>query len=96
MPFNLTEFNLLLLGSFKYANFFFDSISTATAMDFNLQHIILLLAISFYTFEQITYLVDTSKGLTEPHGRLEYAFFVSFSRSWLPVQLCTIVICCRI
>jgi alginate O-acetyltransferase complex protein AlgI len=71
-------FNLFLLGYFKYANFFVDSISAVTSLEFNFQHIILPLAISFYTFQQITYLVDTSKGLTEPHGWLEYALFVSF------------------
>ena len=71
-------FNLGLLAYFKYANFFIDNIRLVLDLGFNFEHIILPLAISFYTFQQITYLVDTSKGLTEPHGFLEYSLFVSF------------------
>jgi alginate O-acetyltransferase complex protein AlgI len=71
-------FNILLLGYFKYANFFADTIAATTALNFNLQHIILPLAISFYTFVQITYLVDASRGLTKPHGWLDYLLFVSY------------------
>jgi alginate O-acetyltransferase complex protein AlgI len=71
-------FNLGLLAYFKYANFFIENINLATELGFNFSYIILPLAISFYTFQQITYLVDTSKGLTEPHGLLDYCLFVSF------------------
>ena len=71
-------FNLGLLGYFKYANFFFENMRVAMDWGFNFEYIILPLAISFYTFQQITYLVDTRKGLTEPHGFLEYSLFVCF------------------
>lgn len=70
--------NLALLGYFKYANFFVSSMNSVLALDFHLEKIVLPLAISFYTFQQITYLVDSSKGLTKPHSFLEYALFVSF------------------
>ena len=71
-------FNLGLLAYFKYAEFFLGNINTAFELGWNVRHIILPLAISFYTFQQITYLVDTRKGLTEAHGFLEYCLFVSF------------------
>jgi D-alanyl-lipoteichoic acid acyltransferase DltB (MBOAT superfamily) len=71
-------FNLGLLAYFKYANFFIENITLLLEIDFNFEHIVLPLAISFYTFQQITYLVDSSKGRTEAHSFLEYSLFVSF------------------
>lgn len=71
-------FNLGLLGYFKYANFFLDNVSVLFDAGWNFEKIILPLAISFYTFNQITYLVDSRKGVTEPHGFLEYILFVSY------------------
>ena len=70
--------NLGLLGYFKYANFFVASINTAGGYDFNLEHIVLPLAISFFTFQQITFLVDTARNKTGHGGLLEYALFVTF------------------
>ncbi|MEP5567767.1 MAG: MBOAT family O-acyltransferase [Halioglobus sp.] len=71
-------FNIGLLAYFKYGNFFIENIAVLNNVSFNFSHIVLPLAISFYTFQQITYLVDTSKGLTASHGFLEYCLFVSF------------------
>lgn len=71
-------FNLGLLAYFKYANFFVDALSTFSPANFHLEKIVLPLAISFYTFQQITYLVDSYRQKTEPHSFLEYCLFVSF------------------
>ncbi len=71
-------FNLLLLGYFKYANFFADSINALTGAELHLQQIILPLAISFFTFQQIAYLVDAYRAETKPHGFLNYSLFVTF------------------
>ncbi|CAA0123817.1 Peptidoglycan O-acetyltransferase [Halioglobus japonicus] len=71
-------FNLGLLGYFKYGNFFLDSVTQAMHWGFNFEYIVLPLAISFYTFQQITYLVDSRKGLTDSHNLLDYLLFVSF------------------
>lgn len=71
-------FNLGLLAYFKYANFFIENFTLLTGWSFNFQYVILPLAISFYTFQQITYLVDTRKGITDPHGFLEFSLFVCF------------------
>ncbi len=70
--------NLGLLGYFKYANFFVDSMTQLTGADWNLEHIVLPLAISFFTFQQITYLVDTYRSETKEYSFLQYALFVTF------------------
>jgi len=71
-------FNLGLLGYYKYANFFTDTLSTLTGKDLHLERILLPLAISFFTFQQIAFIVDASRGKTGPYGFLEYAFLVTF------------------
>ena len=50
--------NLGLLGYFKYANFFVDNLNALVGNSYTLEAIVLPLAISFFTFQQITYLVD--------------------------------------
>ncbi|MDC8446584.1 MAG: MBOAT family protein, partial [Nitrosomonas sp.] len=59
--------NLGLLGYFKYANFFVDNVNFLFGADMYLSEIILPLAISFFTFQQITYLVDAHKGITREY-----------------------------
>jgi len=71
-------FNLALLGYFKYANFFVDNVNFLLDTDLYLSEIILPLAISFFTFQQITYLVDAHKGITEEYKFTHYALFVTF------------------
>jgi len=70
--------NLALLGYFKYANFFVNNVNDLTGTSFNLHNIVLPLAISFFTFQQIAYLVDAYQRKTEGHNFLHYALFVSF------------------
>ncbi len=72
-------FNLGLLGYFKYTNFIIDSFNQLTHNDFFVQHILLPLAISFFTFQQIAYLVDNYTAQKKPEsGFLRYCLFVSF------------------
>ena len=71
-------FNLLLLGYFKYLNFFIETFNNITNQSFPLHNIILPLAISFFTFQQIAYLVDASKNKITKHDFLNYALFVTF------------------
>ncbi len=71
-------FNLALLGYYKYANFFVDNLNTVAATDFTLATIILPLGISFFTFQQIAYLVDTWRGDAHDRSLLRYALFVTF------------------
>ncbi|WP_022668865.1 MBOAT family O-acyltransferase [Desulfospira joergensenii] len=71
-------FNLFLIGYFKYYNFFINSTNCIFNLEISNQTIILPLAISFYTFQQIAYLVDTFREETDNHNILEYSVFVSF------------------
>ncbi|HOX15128.1 MAG TPA: MBOAT family protein [Smithellaceae bacterium] len=70
--------NLGLLGYFKYANFFVDNLAAVTGMTMNLPQFALPLAISFYTFQQISYLVDAYQGKVQEHSFLNYCLFVTF------------------
>ncbi len=70
--------NLASIIWFKYAGFFASNINTAFNINIEVGSIILPLAISFYTFQQIAYLVDAYRGETEEHNFLNYALFVTF------------------
>jgi len=68
--------NLALLGYFKYTGFFLAQFGVdANGVGVPL---VLPLAISFYTFQQIAYLVDVSRGLTHEHRFADYCLFVTF------------------
>lgn len=71
-------FNVLLLGYYKYVDFFITNINMLSGLDLTLQKIILPLGISFFTFTQIAYLVDTYKGTAREYDFLNYALFVTF------------------
>lgn len=71
-------FNVLLLGYFKYFDFLIKNINLVLHSDFNYMNIILPLGISFFTFQQIAYVVDSYKGLTKEYDFLTYALFVTF------------------
>lgn len=70
--------NLALLGYFKYADFFILNINSVLSTDVPLLHLALPLAISFYTFQQIAYLVDSYRQETKEYDFLNYAVFVTF------------------
>ena len=70
--------NLALLGYFKYADFFIENFNFAFNTDLSLLHLALPLAISFFTFQQIAYLVDSYRGETAEYDFLNYAIFVTF------------------
>ncbi len=67
--------NLVLLGWFKYAGFFAGIVLGPTAPHWD---IVLPLAISFFTFQQIMYLVDSFRRDRAPAGFVAYATFVAF------------------
>lgn len=70
--------NLGTLGFFKYANFFVDNINAVVRTTFSLDTIVLPLAISFFTFQQITFLVDSYRKETREYNFLNYCLFVTF------------------
>ena len=67
------SFNLLLLGFFKYAGFLTSIVSERSALEITLP-----LAISFFTFQQIAYLVDIHRQVISPFKFPKYLLFVSF------------------
>ena len=71
-------FNLLLLGYFKYSDFLIENINIVFDANLSLLYLTLPLAISFFTFQQIAYLVDSYKGNTNEHDFLNYIVFVTF------------------
>ena len=70
--------NLALLVYFKYADFFIDNLNSAAGTEIPLLHLALPLAISFFTFQQIAYLVDSYRQETKEYDFLNYALFVTF------------------
>lgn len=71
-------FNLGLLFYFKYFDFFLENINVLFRQSFALRHIVLPLGISFFTFQQVSYLVDSYYGETGAYSLLEYMVFVTF------------------
>jgi len=70
--------NVALLGYFKYADFFIENMNYLFDTSVPLLHLALPLAISFFTFQQIAYLVDSYRGETKEYDFLNYANFVTF------------------
>ena len=70
--------NLGVLFYFKYFDFFLENINTVLKASLPLQHILLPLGISFFTFQQISFLADTYRGELSECNFTDYALFVSF------------------
>ena len=70
--------NLSLLGYFKYADFFIENINIAFSVNAEPLNLLLPLAISFFTFQQIAYLVDSYRQEIKEYNFLNYALFVTF------------------
>jgi hypothetical protein len=76
--------NLALLGTFKYAGFFADSLVVLASRfgvelsPFTLQ-LVLPVGISFYTFQTLSYTIDIYREQMQPTRRfLDFALFVAF------------------
>ena len=70
--------NLGLLGAFKYVDFAVRTMNELTESAYIEPGILLPLAISFFTFQQIAYLCDVRRGLKTSGDILDYVLFVSF------------------
>ncbi|HIM94085.1 MAG TPA: MBOAT family protein, partial [Campylobacterales bacterium] len=70
--------NISLLGYFKYTDFFIENFNLATSSNIELLNLALPLAISFFTFQQVSYLVDSYRQETKEYDFLNYALFVTF------------------
>lgn len=70
--------NLALLAYYKYANFFAASFADITGHAVPALNIILPIGISFFTFTQIAYLVDTYQGKVKQERFVHYLLFVTY------------------
>jgi alginate O-acetyltransferase complex protein AlgI len=71
-------FNLALLAYFKYANFFMDNAARALGQSWPLADIALPMGISFFTFTQIAFLVDTYRRKVDRVDFIPYVLFVTY------------------
>ena len=71
-------FNICLLGYYKYTDFLIENFNLVAGTNYNLLYIILPIGISFFTFQQIAFLVDIYKNEISEYNFLSYSVFVSF------------------
>lgn len=70
--------NIGVLFCFKYYNFFIENVNGITGSSLPYWKLVLPLGISFYTFGQIAYLVDSYRGECEKTSFTEYLLYVTF------------------
>ena len=70
--------NVGILFYFKYYDFFIENINVMFKTDFIMHHLILPLGISFFTFQQLSYIIDSYRGEVPDYAFLDYALFVSY------------------
>jgi alginate O-acetyltransferase complex protein AlgI len=70
--------NLALLSYFKYANFFINNLNAALGSNWDIGRVILPIGISFFTFTQIAYLVDTWRKGVREYKFVHYGLFVTY------------------
>ena len=77
LAFGITS-NIALLGYFKYSDFFIENYNLLFDANMGLIHLALPLAISFFTFQQISYLVDSYRAEIKESNFLNYSLYVTF------------------
>jgi alginate O-acetyltransferase complex protein AlgI len=70
--------NLLLLGYFKYADFTIASVNVIAHAQHPLRNVVLPIGISFFTFTQIAFLVDTYRREVREYRFVHYLLFVTY------------------
>ncbi len=70
--------NLGIIFYFKYMDFFIENVNAIAKTDWPLMHIMLPLGISFFTFQQISFIVDTYRGEVPKYDFLTYSCYVTF------------------
>lgn len=71
-------FNVGILFYFKYYNFFIENVNQVFKTDFNLKNVVLPLGISFFTFQQLSYVIDSYWDDVPRYGFIKYASFVTY------------------
>lgn len=70
--------NLGAIFYYKYFNFFMENVNVLFQTDFTVKTILMPLGISFFTFQQISYLVDSYRMETKNYRMVDYALFITF------------------
>ena len=70
--------NLGILFYFKYYDFFIENINNVFKLGLTTKNILLPLGISFFTFQQMSFIIERGWGWSEHYTLLEYAAFVTF------------------
>ena len=70
--------DLIALAYFKYADFLISNLASLTGLPLVMAHVVLPLGISFYTFTQLAYLVDTYRDKATEKNFLHYVLFVTY------------------
>lgn len=71
-------YNVGYLCIFKYSGIIFDRLNCSLGGDFAAVKILLPVGVSFYTFQQIAFLVDNYRGEVNEYTFLDYALFTAF------------------
>ncbi len=71
-------FNLSLLFYFKYLGFFMDNVNAITGTDSFTREILMPIGISFFTFGQISFIVDRANGEAKGYSFLEYVLYTAY------------------
>lgn len=71
-------FNVGMIGYYKYYDFFVENINYIFKINLPLLHILLPLGISFFTFQQLSFVVDSYYRKNLRYDFLSYALFVTF------------------
>lgn len=81
--------NLMLIGGFKYADFFTTNVNVLTGSDWPMMNLILPLGISFFTFQQISFIVEAHKREIDAFPDLNaYLLYVSFFPQLIAGPIC--------
>lgn len=70
--------NLGLFFYFKYLDFFIENLNLLFKSHFRLQNILLPLGISFFTFQQLSFIIDRTKNKAPHYNLIDYMTFVTF------------------
>lgn len=70
--------NIALLLYFKYYDFFIENVNALFATDYTLKHLLLPLGISFFTFQQLSFVIDSYKNEVPAYDFINYALFVTY------------------
>ncbi|MBR1708455.1 MAG: MBOAT family protein [Clostridia bacterium] len=70
--------NLGVLFAFKYHDFFAENLNAAFSLSLPLNHWMLPLGISFFTFQQLSYVIDSYSRKVPAYNFLDYSLFVTF------------------